>query len=60
MKISKLRLPVICLSLLLTLSISHAAALACADIDAGSNVYGTWDCRFDWSGQVLVLLRLHV
>ena len=34
-----------CFFTLLTLGLSNAAAQACADIDAGANVYGEWDCR---------------
>lgn len=45
MKSLKLRLILFCLGTVLTLGLSHAVAQACADIDAGSNVYGSWDCR---------------
>jgi len=46
MKSLKMRLLLLCVGTLLTLGLSHAVALAdCADVDAGSNVYGSWDCR---------------
>jgi hypothetical protein len=46
MKSLKLRLIFLCLGTVLTLGLSHAVAHAsCADIEAGGNVYGNYDCR---------------
>ena len=48
MKSLKMRLLLLCMGTLLTLGLSHAVARAdigCADIDAGDNVYGSWDRR---------------
>ncbi len=46
MKSLKLRLLLLCIGTVLTLGLSHAVAQAdCADISAGSTVYGDYDCR---------------
>lgn len=45
MKILKLRWAMLCIGAVLTLGFSHAVAQACADIDAGGNAYGSYDCR---------------
>ncbi|MDX6447089.1 MAG: hypothetical protein QOH71_4163 [Blastocatellia bacterium] len=47
MKSLKLRLALLFIGTILALGLSHASARAqgCADIDAGSNVYGEYDCR---------------
>jgi hypothetical protein len=46
MKNLKLRLVLLSVATALTLGLSHKVAqAACADIIAGSNVYGTYDCR---------------
>lgn len=52
MKSLKLRLLLLCLGTVLTLGLSHEVARAsggCADVIAGGNVNGTFDCRFDVS-----------
>ena len=42
----KLRFVLMCLATVLTLGLSYAAAQAqCANIEAGGNVYGDYDCR---------------
>jgi len=45
MKSLKLRLLLLCTATVFTLCSAHVVAKACADIDSGSNVYGSWDCR---------------
>lgn len=46
MKSLKLRLVLLCIGTFLTLGLSHAVAqAACADIVAGGNAYGNYDCR---------------
>ena len=48
MKSLKLRLVLLSLGTVLTLGFSHVvaeAAAGCADIEAGGNVYGSYDCR---------------
>ena len=47
MKSLKLRLVLLSVATVLTLGLSHkvAQAAACADIIAGGNVYGDYDCR---------------
>ena len=47
MKSLKLRLVLMSVATVLTLGLSHrvAQATACADIIAGGNVYGDYDCR---------------
>jgi hypothetical protein len=52
MKSLKRRLLMLCIGTILTLGLSHEVARAsggCADVIAGGNVYGTFDCRFDSS-----------
>lgn len=48
MKSLKLRFVLLCLGTILTLGLSHEVARAdgrCYDIEAGGNVYGSYDCR---------------
>jgi len=45
MKSLKLRLVLLCIGTALTLGLSHEVAQACADIVAGGNAYGDYDCR---------------
>lgn len=45
MKILKRRVLLLCIGAILTLGLSHAVAQSCADIEAGGNVYGDFDCR---------------
>ena len=47
----KLRLVLLCLGAALTVGLSHAVAKAtsCANIEAGGNVYGDFDCRLSGS-----------
>lgn len=45
MRSLKLRGLMLCVGTMLTLGLSHTAAQACAQIVAGDNVYGKYDCR---------------
>jgi hypothetical protein len=45
MKSLKGRVLLLCISAILTLGLSHAVAQTCADIEAGGDVYGDFDCR---------------
>ena len=45
MKSLKPRLLLLCIGTVLTLGLSHTVAQACANIEAGGNVYGDYDCR---------------
>ena len=50
MRSLKLRFLLLCLGTVLTLGLSHQVARAsggCADIMAGGNYNGSYDCRFD-------------
>jgi hypothetical protein len=46
MKSLKLRVGLLCLTTMLVLGLSNVIAAACADVEAGGNAYGDYDCRF--------------
>ena len=45
MRSQKLRVIMLCLGVVMTLGLSHAAAQACDKVIAGGNAYGKFDCR---------------
>ena len=45
MKTIKRRVLLLCIGTILTLGLSNVVAQACANIEAGANVYGEFDCR---------------
>lgn len=46
MKSLKLKVGLLCLTTMLVLGLSNVVAQACADVEAGGNAYGDYDCRF--------------